>query len=291
MLELVTPRVWNDITSAAQTATVPSMAAVAYFGNVGDKLLPLRSGSSLVVDATMSTVAAGSTCPHTLLRLHKSGVKIFSAKHLHAKFYAFDTIAFVGSANASLRSHKQLIEAVVRFNNPKAVESVRRSVRALCRTQLDSEDIQALAKIYKPPKGEPVEKPKQALLQTLLMELTLEQGKGRESQVQPPRSVWEQYFGLDWNSATLPSLVLRDESDPSSGKIKRQIVRHDHNLTLEINGAGPPRPAILQMRKHGKNEYGYWVIRPHHPDFADVGRLLHNAPNPHWTSGRNWIVI
>ena len=291
MLELMTPRVWKDITSAAKASKKPSFAAVAYFGASGDSLLPLRAGSALVVDATINTVAAGATCPHSLLRLHKSGVEIFSAKHLHAKIYAFDTSAFVGSANASQRSNQHLIEAVVRFDNPKSVESVRQSVLALCRTRLDSDDIRSLLTVYRPPKPELAEKPKQTLLQTLLMELTLEQGRGRESQVQPPRPVWENYFGLDWDAAALPSLTLLDEDDPIGAPMKRDIVRHDHNLTLEISGARPPRPAILQMRKAGRNSYRYKVIRPHHTDFAQVRQLLRDAPNPRWTSGRSWIVI
>jgi hypothetical protein len=78
MSQLVTTSVWKKITSAAKSATKPSFAAVAYFGSKGDKLLPLRSGSKLVVDASLGAVSTGITDPKALRRLHNDGVKVFS---------------------------------------------------------------------------------------------------------------------------------------------------------------------------------------------------------------------
>src|SRR4051794_22609167 len=114
MLSLLGPRVWRDITDAATTSKHPAHAAVAYFGQHGDVLLPLRRGSALVVDASIPTLSAGATCPAALTRLQRQGVAIYSAQYLHAKVYAFDTVAFIGSANASSRSDRTLIEAMMR---------------------------------------------------------------------------------------------------------------------------------------------------------------------------------
>src|SRR6266852_1676132 len=113
MITLLTPRVWKDITYAAAKCKLAAHVAVAYFSDRGDRLLPLPKGSSLVVDASISTLAVGSTCPAALERLRKKGVDIYSAKDLHAKVYAFDDVAFIGSANVSRRSEISLIEAVL----------------------------------------------------------------------------------------------------------------------------------------------------------------------------------
>jgi hypothetical protein len=290
-VDILTPRVWPEITAAAHAATTPSFAAIAYFGAKGDELLPLLPGSSLVVDATTPTVAAGSTCPDALRRLQVKGVRVFSAKHLHAKMIAFDKIAFVGSANASAHSRDTLIEAVVKFKSKRSLSEVRNAITALCRTELTSADLDTLSKIYVPRRSPPKERPAQAKLQTLVMELTLEQGQGRETQVQPPRPVWERYFGIEWEALSLPQLTLLDEANPIATPLRRNIVRHDHNLTIEIAGAEPPRPALLQIRRTGNNAYKYRVIRPIHSEFAHVKALVSSVPNPHWTAGRKWIII
>src|SRR5438046_1856044 len=112
MFTLLTTRVWTDITAAAAKCKNPAHVAVAYFGVGGDKLLPLPKGSSLVVDATIPTLAAGATSPMALDRIRKTGTDVYSAQHLHAKVFAFDNVAFIGSANASGRSQVTLIEAV-----------------------------------------------------------------------------------------------------------------------------------------------------------------------------------
>ncbi|WP_143007360.1 phospholipase D family protein [Brevundimonas sp. 374] len=267
------------------------MAAVAYFGRGGHELLPLRAGSFLVVDATIPTVRSGATHPSSLAELRKAGVHIFSARKLHAKMFAFDRSAFVGSANVSINSRDHLIEAIVKFDGKTRLEAVRAAVRALCITEMSLDDLQFLSSKYRPPKIPPAEGAQQSKLQTLVMELTLEQGKGRESQVQPPRPVWESYFGLDYDQVSLPSFTLVNENDPSNVAVQRSVVRHHHNLTIEVTDAHPPRPAILQMRRRAKNFFSYKVIRPNDPNFAELRAMLKAAPNPLWTSGRSWIVI
>ena len=69
-------------------------------------------------------------------------------------------------------------------------------------------------------------------MSTLIMELTREQGGGRESQVQPPLNVWAHYFGIDFSFP--PALVLQDKKHTSSGFDHRPVVEHDQNWTVEI---------------------------------------------------------
>lgn len=127
----------------------------------------------------------------------------------------------------------------------------------------------------------------------LIMDLTREQGGGRESQVQPPRNVWVRYFGIDLDDdpANLPELVVHDKKHSGTEPERRPVVYHDHNWTVELGDAGLPRPAILRMDRVASNTYGYWVYRPGDPEYDHVNWMLENFPNPHRTRGRRWIVI
>src|ERR1700692_3972418 len=152
MITILAPRVWKDIATAAAECKKPAHVAVAYFAEKGDRLLPLPTGSSLAIDASIPTLAAGSTCPAALERLRKKGVDVYSVQHLHAKVFAFDRVAFIGSANASQRSDVTLIEAVLRVNTRAAILSVRDFVDSLCFTRLSAADLVELSGYYKRPK-------------------------------------------------------------------------------------------------------------------------------------------
>lgn len=292
MITLLTPRVWKEITNAAAHCIKPAHVAVAYFGANGDKLLPLPKGSSLVVDASIPTLAKGSTCPKALERLRKTGADIYSAQHLHAKVYAFDNVVFIGSANASNRSQRTLIETILRVEDESTISSARAFVRSICLTRLGANDLAELAQYYKPPKfPASFPNPKQIKYSTLLMELTNEQGGGRESQVQPPKPVWEHYFGIRVGRETLPTLSLFNESTGRGSKTRRNVVKHHHNYTIEIAGAELPRPAILQMRRVGRNKYCYRIYRPDDDSYPIKKELLETMPNPLRNSGRYWILV
>ena len=57
---------WETLTERVKAANYVD-AAIAYFGQGGAKLLPLRAGDRLVVDMSPATVTAGSTDPPNLL--------------------------------------------------------------------------------------------------------------------------------------------------------------------------------------------------------------------------------
>jgi hypothetical protein len=118
----------------------------------------------------------------------------------------------------------------------------------------------------------------------LIMELTLEQGGGRETQVQPPLDVWVRYFDLDFDN--LPTYQLLNRGDAWTSSESRPVVEHDHNWTIEIIGAELPRPAILRMRR-----IDYWVYRPDEDEYYHCNWLLSTFPNPHWRHGRQWLIV
>jgi hypothetical protein len=60
-----TKRIWEKITATAKNAKGPAHVAIAYFGNGGSKLLPLKPNSILLVDASEGAVNAGQTDPIT----------------------------------------------------------------------------------------------------------------------------------------------------------------------------------------------------------------------------------
>jgi hypothetical protein len=290
LLELLTPRVWNDIRAIASGNRHPAHVAVAYFGDKGDTLLPLRKGSSLVVDASIATVAGGSTSPRALERMRRKGARIFTIENLHAKVYAFRDVAFVGSANTSQRSERTLLEAVLRVDDKATVRAARGFVESLCLNELTGNDLTELATYYSPPTRN-VRIAKQTKFSTLLMELTHEQGGSRVTQVQPPRPVWQSFFGLDLDEIEQPLLSLVHEFGSQRLESERHIVKHHHNYTIELPGAELPRPAILQMRRIDVNRYAYRVHRPKDKTFATIDNLLQTAHNPLRHSGRLWTVL
>jgi hypothetical protein len=150
--DFMTKGIWKSVTAAAKAARKPSLVAVAYFGQGASKLLPLRAGSCLVVDASENAVKSGQTHPADLKKLQSRGVVIYSYPSLHAKVYAFDSFAFIGSANASNRSAGILTEAVVKTSNQAVVRSAKTFVRDLCRDELSPGRLDRLQKMYRPPR-------------------------------------------------------------------------------------------------------------------------------------------
>ncbi|BCA10816.1 hypothetical protein BRDID11004_60360 [Bradyrhizobium diazoefficiens] len=289
MATLITTNVWNEITAAAKNTQKPSQVAVAYFGSKGPSLLPLLKGSALVADVSIPTVTQGSTSPAALNQLCKAGIDVYSVQYLHAKVFAFETVAFVGSTNASERSDGTLVEAALRTRTASEIRAVRNFVASLCVTKLSASDLKDLESYYKPPKFATPQPIQQQNYSTLLMELTLEQGVDRASQVQPPKSVWESFFGLKHPTATLPTITLVNERTlvPEI----RPVVKHHHTYTIEISDADLPRPAILQVRRLGPNKYSYVVHRPADAKFSDIRRIVRTLHNPFWVSGRRWVLV
>ena len=123
----------------------------------------------------------------------------------------------------------------------------------------------------------------------LIMELTMEQGPGRETQVQPPIGVWAHYFGVDLDDP--PSLRLTNRRRRNARPETRPIVEHDHNWTVEITGATVDRPAIIRFHRTGSNRYDYWIFKANDSEYQACRWILDTFRNPSRRRGRRWLVI
>lgn len=150
--QLITKNVWREITNAAKSTRSKSIVAVAYFGQGGARLLPLKKGSLLLVDASEKAVKSGQTCPEELLKLYKKGVHIFSLPDLHSKVFVIGNNLFIGSTNVSSHSASILKEALYKTSDKKSVEEAKEYVKSFCKVELGEEELKRLQKIYNPPK-------------------------------------------------------------------------------------------------------------------------------------------
>lgn len=123
----------------------------------------------------------------------------------------------------------------------------------------------------------------------LIMELTMEQGPGRITQVQPPIGVWAHYFGVDLDNP--PRLRLTNRKRRNARPETRPVVEHDHNWTVEIDAANVNRPAIIRFHRTGHNRFDYWVYAENEAEYLHCRWLLNNFRNPQHLRGRRWLVI
>jgi hypothetical protein len=116
-------------------------------------MLPLKSGSRLVVDASKRSVKAGLTNPFELEKFYRKGVKIYSCNNLHTKIFVFGAVAFIGSANVSRSSRDVLTEATIRTDTRSVLSDAKAFVRDVGLVELGKDEIVALQKIYVAPKS------------------------------------------------------------------------------------------------------------------------------------------
>lgn len=286
--------IWSSITAAASASSEPAHVAVAYFGQRGPALLPLRPDSHLIVDLSPRVVAGGAVDPRALEILRAQGVRIFGLANLHAKVFVFDTIGFVGSTNASRNSERALIEAALSTRVPNELSLLRSFVLRHSLNQMTKGDLARLAKIYRPPaKSDYLDLPESFVISpaaTLFMELTLEQGRSRITQVQPPKPIWERFFNIPVSSRSSQSIRLLSLHNRGAGYQNKPVVYHDHTYTVEIPEAHLPRPAIMKIKRTGKNKFDYSVLRPPTAAYTDALALLRTTYNPFYTTGRRWAI-
>jgi hypothetical protein len=127
-------------------------AAIAYFGQTGAKLLPLRNGDRLMVDMSVATVRAGGTDPFEVEKLMRRGVKAFTRRNLHAKLIVAGKWAIAGSANISRHSQQILDEAAILTNDPAAIRRAREFIDRLCTEPVRPEYLEKCKRLYKPPR-------------------------------------------------------------------------------------------------------------------------------------------
>ncbi len=111
---------WQNLSARIKAARHVD-AAIAYFGQGGARLLPLRKGDRLIVDMSPAIVRAGGTDPREVEKLMLRGVKVFTRRNLHAKTVVSDNSVISGSANVSKHSQQVLDEAAILTNDQSAV--------------------------------------------------------------------------------------------------------------------------------------------------------------------------
>ncbi len=185
----ITRNIWPQLTKTVRGSRHRCAVAVAYFGAGASRLLPLPKSSLLVVDASEHAVACGQTSPADLIALVSRGVAVYSVPNLHAKVFVLGRAAYIGSANVSVRSASQLVEAVVRTTEPSAVGAARQFVQEHCLHALTPTVLKRLSKLYRPPlvsggsrgkkvAGHTLHRP--TLPRLLLAQLTLEDWSERD---------------------------------------------------------------------------------------------------------------
>lgn len=132
-------------------------AAVSYIGRQGAELLPLRRGDHLVCDGSDAVLKSGGTSPAALRELVNRGVHVWSVGGLHAKVLANDSVAVIGSANASTHSNERLLEAVAILPTKASATRVAAFVTALASRPdavvCDETWLVEAEKAYRPPKS------------------------------------------------------------------------------------------------------------------------------------------
>lgn len=151
-MTLLTEKPWKKITAAVRRNPGKCFVAVAYFGQGGSELLPLKLGSVLVVDFSEAAVRTGRVSPKEIQILLKRGVEVHSVTNLHAKVFVVGDTAFIGSTNVSRYSANTLIEAVVRSTARQLVGKAKTFVKSLRGEQVTPEFAGKMAGIYRPPK-------------------------------------------------------------------------------------------------------------------------------------------
>lgn len=150
---LHTHGVWSRLTALARQHK-HSLVAVPYFGSGAADLLPLRSGSQLVVKFDREAVQCGQVNPREIVRLIGRGVEVHACANLHAKVFVFGRTAIVGSANVSTSSANSLIEACVEIRSPAFAAACKRFIESLKGDRVGLEFAKKLIPLYRLPKIE-----------------------------------------------------------------------------------------------------------------------------------------
>lgn len=142
---------WSELYDRVK-ASLRVKAAVAFLGNGGADLLPLKKGDTLVVNLGLQTVRQGATSPMEIQRLIRRGVMVFTRSNLHAKFFICGKSLFVGSANVSKNSQNALEEAGTLTSEIAAIRRATDFFEKLCTEPVRPEYLKLCLRAYRPPR-------------------------------------------------------------------------------------------------------------------------------------------
>lgn len=152
--------VWDELEGLLEPHKSELSVAIAYIGSAAADWLPLAKGSSLITNAGLDAVRAGSTDPNVLLKWARAGIHVYSLSTLHAKLVLAGgkaPFAVVGSANASASSAEVLNEAVVISDERHVIDDANAMI-AIWKAQatpLTVSTITSLLPEFKPPLRKP----------------------------------------------------------------------------------------------------------------------------------------
>lgn len=255
---------WPRITAACKKGRAD--VAAAYVGQGALRLLPLRAGSKLVVDASEGAVRSGQTDPRELLKYFRKGVEVFSQPRLHAKVFAFAKVAFVGSTNVSGRSADYLVEAAVALTTKPAIAKARRFVLDVARSPLGEEFLKKLVKIYRPPRvpgdgrrrRKPVNRDERLTLEAPLRLVRLVSEDWDEAEWEADARGKKVAAKKKRRGFKLDSFAWQERIDSSLDEEVVMVTTHSaRNITLD-----PPGRLLAARKVSGKAEYVIQIELP-----------------------------
>jgi hypothetical protein len=231
--------IWAEITRLARKSR--GRAAVAYCGTGARRLLPLKSGSVLVVDARDAVVKAGLTNPTELMKFVRAGVRVYSASFLHAKVFVFGATTIVGSTNVSRSSATKLTEAAMVLGDQRTSADARAFIDGLLGEKLEMPILRELAKIYRPPRA------------------PNEREGGRSSRRKPPlgRPLWAVALHYeDWDD------VVDEKADAARPRARKEIDRrrdelHEFHWEGRLVDQLEVRDQVIQVLHEGSHRSVY----------------------------------
>lgn len=107
MLSVYGDNLWEKLDSLERNSQ-SKIAAVSYITD--DSVISFYADDVLVVDASDQAISMGKTSAKIIKKYFDADVKIYSNESLHAKVIVFDASVYIGSANISINSQKNLNE-------------------------------------------------------------------------------------------------------------------------------------------------------------------------------------
>ena len=258
--------VWPAIRARVKVHKNQVICAIAFVGVEAPSILPLRKGDVLVCNASLSAIKQGSTSALALERYLKKGVVIYSQPRLHGKVVVLSNRAFVGSANASRHSDRDLYEAALETTNEKMVASARSFVLDLSTIfhQLSKSDIAKLRKV------KVTNKPKTDLGIDPMQPMDLPRGCNRLFLLEVEKMVWSNKEQSAFKEGRISAKGILNESRqiagiegiPVSRKCRRQFKSGDWVVEIYGNGRISKPQKFLKFSEIDDNQIMAWFAVP-----------------------------
>jgi len=225
--------IWKTIPKIIKTSKHTDVA-VAYLGNDGSKLLPLKKGDRLIVDMSPATVKAGATNPFEIEKFIKRGVRVFTRRNLHAKVILTDESVLVGSANVSKNSRDTLDEAAIFSTDALVIERSKDFLDQIGVEPIRPKYLNECKKVYRPPR--------------------ISTGNGSKSKKIPKRASHAKLRIVSLiDYANFPE--NEEEAYENSEKKAKKLIKHKEQSILEsFRWSNKPKMA-------DELEQGDWVIQ------------------------------